>query len=45
MEPNINKIKEPINIIKEYKYTTNYYKTFLDYLKETQFIPKVVVIY
>ncbi len=41
MEPNKKKIQEPKKVIKEYKYTNNYYKTFLDYLNETQDIPKV----
>jgi hypothetical protein len=48
MEPIIKKIKDPIiesnKVIKEYKYTNNYYKAFLNYLNETQDIKKVVVI-
>ncbi len=47
MELITKKIKEPIiepyEVIKEYKYTNNYYKTFLDYLNETQDIPKVII--
>ncbi len=40
-------IKEPIiepnKVIIEYKYTNNYYKTFLDYLNKTQDIAKVII--
>jgi len=47
MEPITIKIEEPIiepyKVIKEYKYTNNYYKTFLDYLNKTQDIAKVVI--
>jgi hypothetical protein len=47
MEPIIKKSKEPIidpyKVTKEYKYTNNYYKTFLDYLNKTQDIAKVVI--
>ncbi len=47
MELIVKKIKEPIiepnKVIKEYKYTNNYYKTFLDYLNQTQDIPKVLI--
>ncbi len=47
MEPITMKIKEPIiepnKVIIEHKYTNNYYKTFLDYLNQTQDIAKVVI--
>ncbi len=47
MELITKKIKEPIiepnKVIIEYKYTNNYYKTFLDYLNEPQDTPKVVI--
>ncbi len=36
-------IFEPNKVIIEHKYTNNYYKTFLDYLNETQDIPKVLI--
>jgi hypothetical protein len=47
MELITKKIKEPIiepnKVITEHKYTNNYYKIFLDYLNETQDIPKVII--
>ena len=47
MELITKKIKEPIiepnKVIIEHKYTNNYYKIFLDYLNETQDIPKVII--
>jgi len=47
MELIVKKLKEPIKepkkVIKEYKYTNNYYKTFLDYLNKTQDIAKVII--
>ncbi len=36
-------IIEPNKVIIEYKYTNNYYKTFLDYLNKTQDIAKVLI--